>query len=202
MGKAIIPIQPNKDIMYKKYHSLFFYSILFITYFLGGIKYSIAESLNAQPENQNPDSYCFLQAGEKYKISPTLLWAISRVESKIYPYAVNYNGHKSVDVGHMQINSCWYSKIGKARWDYLFDPCYCTNIGAWILSDCIARFGNTWKAIACYNCGKDYDKLSPTLKIRVSGYVSKVYRELNYAQQYSEKQLKAKAHFDSSIIGK
>lgn len=188
--------------MYRKYHLLFFYSILFVAHFFFRINYSIAESLDVQSENRNPDSYCFLQAGEKYQISPTLLWAISRVESTLNPYAVNYNGRKSVDVGHMQINSCWYRKIGKARWDYLFDPCYCTNIGAWILSDCVARYGNTWKAIACYNCGRDFDKLSPVLKVRVWKYVSKVYKQLEFAEQYSKDQLKVASELNSNIIKK
>ena len=51
----------------------------------------------------------------------------------------------------MQINSGWYKSLGKEVWNALSDPCYCTKIGAWVLSQCVAKYGNTWEAIGCYN---------------------------------------------------
>lgn len=35
----------------------------------------------------------------------------------------------------------------------LFDACVSQQVGAWVLSDCIQRFGQTWKAVGCYYTG-------------------------------------------------
>lgn len=97
------------------------------------------------------NAFCFEEAGNFYGISPVILWAISKVESGFNNSAVNYNTDGSYDYCHMQINSSWYRLLGKESWNALADPCFCTKVGAWVLSQCIARYGYTWEAVGCYN---------------------------------------------------
>lgn len=96
---------------------------------------------------------CFEQAGIRYGIAPSLLKAISAVESGFNPVARNRNRNGSEDIGHMQINSRWLGVLasyGIGR-DQLFDPCVNTHVGAWILAQNISRLGYGWDAIGAYN---------------------------------------------------
>ncbi|MFZ2525332.1 MAG: lytic transglycosylase domain-containing protein [Candidatus Ferrigenium altingense] len=96
---------------------------------------------------------CFEQAGIRYGIAPSLLKAISAVESGSNPAARNRNRNGSEDIGHMQINSRWLGVLasyGIGR-DQLFDPCINTHVGAWILAQNISRLGYGWDAIGAYN---------------------------------------------------
>lgn len=99
-------------------------------------------------------SFCFEEAGKEYGISPQLLWAIAKHESGFKTHAINYNSNGSFDFGLMQINSSWYDKLGYERWSMLGDACYNVKTGAWILSQCMLRYGNTWEAVGCYNSSK------------------------------------------------
>jgi len=96
-------------------------------------------------------AFCFEQAADQYGLSPQLLWAICKVESNFNPKALNYNKNGSFDYGAMQINSFWYDKLGKDRWQKLSDPCFNVKVGAWILSQCVKQHGYTWEAVGCYN---------------------------------------------------
>ncbi len=109
-------------------------------------------------------------ASLEYGVSYETLYAIAKVESRLYPYAVNVSGKsyypatvegilklikgkKNYDVGLMQINSYWIRKFSlNPRW--LLDPFYNAKWGAYVLSYCQSRFGNTWKAIDCYHKGE------------------------------------------------
>ncbi|PHN95779.1 hypothetical protein CSC81_18720, partial [Tenacibaculum discolor] len=54
---------------------------------------------------------CFVAAGAKYNLSPTLLKGVALTESSGRDYAKNVSHHlktKTVDVGLMQINSGWF----------------------------------------------------------------------------------------------
>lgn len=115
------------------------------------------------------DAFCFEEAGTEYNISPQLLWAIAKNESNFNPEAINRNKNGSFDYGVMQINSCWYKKLGHERWQRLCDPCYNVRIGAWILSQCIKKHGYTWEAVGCYNS---------TDKEKGSIYANKIYRNV------------------------
>ncbi len=121
------------------------------------------------------DGYCFNEAGRYYGISPKLLWAISRVESNHKPQAMNINKNGSIDYCHMQINTFWRETLGD-RWDYLSNPCYCTFVGAWVLKQCMVRYGYTWDAVACYNSGKALHELSGERRNLVKRHVSKVIK--------------------------
>ena len=96
---------------------------------------------------------CFEQAGQRYGIAPSLLKAISAVESGFNPGARNRNRDGSEDLGHMQINSRWLpslARFGITR-ETLVDPCTNTMVGAWVLAQNIQRFGYSWDAVGAYN---------------------------------------------------
>ena len=119
--------------------------------------------------SQHVYAFCFEEAGEKYGVSPQLLWAIAKTESNFNPTAVNYNRNGSFDYGLMQINSSWYKELGRERWMNLRDACYNAKVGAWILDRCIRRYGYTWTAVGCYN------GVSNNTKVR---YAHRIYRAL------------------------
>jgi soluble lytic murein transglycosylase-like protein len=97
------------------------------------------------------EAFCFEEAGEAYGVPPGLLWAIAKVESNFNPAAVCYNRNGSYDYGVMQINSSWANKLGLRLWNSLNDPCTNVKVGAWILADCLGRYGYTREGIGCYN---------------------------------------------------
>ncbi|MBE2888908.1 lytic transglycosylase domain-containing protein [Geobacter anodireducens] len=102
----------------------------------------------------NPASaFCFEEAGNRYGISPQLLYAISKGESSFNPLAINYNTNGTYDYGLMQINSSWEPALRKLgiSWNNLADPCTNVMVGAWVLSQCIQDYGYTWPAVGCYN---------------------------------------------------
>lgn len=95
-------------------------------------------------------AFCFQEAGQRYAVSPSLLWAIAKAESNLDPSSINRNRNGSIDVGLMQINSIWAGHLG-GTWDTLGDPCTNVMVGAWILSQCIRDYGYTWQAVGCYH---------------------------------------------------
>lgn len=99
----------------------------------------------------NAHAFCFDEAGARYGINPIILRSIAKVESNFNPRAVNRNKNGSYDFGLMQINSSWARTIGLERWNSLGDACYNTMTGAWILANCMNKYGYSWKAIGCYN---------------------------------------------------
>lgn len=119
-------------------------------------------------------AFCFEDAGLTYGVSPLLLRGIARVESGENPAATNRNRNGSVDLGLMQINSSWLKPLGATAKDLIDRPCYNVMVGAWILSDCLKRYGNSWEAIGCYNA-KGHDH-------RVT-YSWKIYRELQHVSK-------------------
>lgn len=114
-------------------------------------------------------AFCFEEAGRIYGIHPNLLWAIAKVESNFNSSAVNRNGNGSYDYGVMQINSSWYKVLGKDIWMSLGNPCQNVKVGAWVLAQCIQRYGYTWEAVGCYNA---------VSKDKKQKYSKKIYMEL------------------------
>ncbi len=95
-------------------------------------------------------AFCFQEAGQRYAVSPWLLWAIAKAESDLNPSATHRNRNGTVDIGLMQINSIWSDQLG-STWASLDDPCTNVMVGAWILSQCVQDYGYTWQAIGCYH---------------------------------------------------
>ena len=96
-------------------------------------------------------AFCFEEAGQEYNISPLLLWSIAKNESGFNPTAIGRNTNGSYDYGVMQINTIWAKTLGKERWNALADPCTNVRTGAWILRQCIDKYGYNWTAVGCYN---------------------------------------------------
>jgi soluble lytic murein transglycosylase-like protein len=122
--------------------------------------------------------FCFEDAGQYYGVSPQLLWAIAKVESNFNPKAINRNKNGTYDIGLMQINSSWLPYLKKHGIDpsLLWDPCYNAHVGAMVLRHCIDTYGYGWRAVDCYNKGKNAKENSM--------YVWKVYKSLLQAQAY------------------
>ncbi|MCL2761524.1 MAG: lytic transglycosylase domain-containing protein, partial [Desulfuromonadales bacterium] len=83
--------------------------------------------------------------------------------------AIGRNKNGTYDYGVMQINSSWAKTLGRERWNALSDPCTNIKTGAWILRQCVDKFGYTWKAVGCYNSS------TPS---KGSVYAHKVYNAL------------------------
>lgn len=130
---------------------------------------AMSAAAHAQEHSAADDPYCFEAAGRVYEVSPLTLWAISRAESRHDNAARNVNRNGTYDRCHMQINSSWRSALGEERWNALDSPCYCTYVGAWILAQCVSRYGHTWEAVGCYN--------APSRDKRTA-YAMTVYRTL------------------------
>lgn len=107
---------------------------------------------------------CWAAAAHRYDLPVELLYAIGHVESRHNPRAIsppNRNG--SHDIGVMQINSDWLpalARYGITRRDLIDKPCTNIQVGAWILSQEVQRFGYTWYAIGAYNAGPVTPKMS------------------------------------------
>lgn len=72
----------------------------------------------------------------------------------------NENGTE--DVCLMQINSSNFdglARYGITREKLLDDPCTCVQVGAWILSEKIRRYGKTWRAVGAYNAKSENKRL-------------------------------------------
>ena len=96
-------------------------------------------------------AFCFDEAAQQHGLSPRLLRSIAMVESGCRPAAVHVNSNGSTDLGMMQVNSSWISKLGLDTGRLLRDPCYNVMTGARILRQCVDRYGYTWEAVGCYN---------------------------------------------------
>ncbi len=105
---------------------------------------------------------CFEQAGARYGVAPSLLEAISKVESDRNPLARNLNRDGSEDLGHMQINSRWLRILSAYGIDRqkLLDPCLNTHIGAWILAQNFHRLGYGWDAVGAYNARSPHKRIA------------------------------------------
>lgn len=96
---------------------------------------------------------CFYLASQYYQIPEPLLKAIAYTETGMNPYAIGKNTNGSYDIGLMQINSSWLPKLQRVGIEKkeLFEPCKNIQVGAWILSENIKRYGMGIRAIGAYN---------------------------------------------------
>jgi soluble lytic murein transglycosylase-like protein len=119
-----------------------------------------------------PARACWQEVGERYGISPYLLYAMAKTESGLNPNAVNRrNANGSMDVGLMQINSAWFPRLKALGIEesQLYDACTNLEVGAWILAQNMRRLGRSWGAVGAYNAASADKRL---------GYARKVYRNL------------------------
>lgn len=128
---------------------------------------------------------CFEEAGLHYNIPPNLLFVIAKVESKLNPYALNVNSNGSYDIGIMQINSSWLKKLALVGVQHkdLIDGCKNIQVGAWILSQNIKKYGLTLEAIGRYNSATPYYKQK---------YVQRIFKEYSMQKETQFIQLSSK----------
>jgi soluble lytic murein transglycosylase-like protein len=99
---------------------------------------------------------CWAQAAAAHRVDPLLLKAIGWHESRGRTHAIGSplrDGNRAIGV--MQINTIHLPVLqqhGISKGD-LFEPCTNINVGAWVLADCVNRFGETWRAVGCYYAG-------------------------------------------------
>ena len=122
-------------------------------------------------------SNCYVEAGKKYNIDPTLIYSIAEQESSHNPTAINKaNNNGSADLGIMQINTIWLptlAKYGASRND-LFDACYNIHIGTWVLAQSFSRWGYNHAAIGAYNVG--FGKSPNRVRLRAN-YAAKIQKK-------------------------
>lgn len=114
---------------------------------------------------------CFVIASVQYQIPTKLLKAIAKIETNFNEYAIHFNTNHTYDIGIMQINSSWLTKLNKVGINQadLLDGCKNIQIGAWILAINIKQHGFTTKAIGAYNSQS---------KVNQEIYARKVLRNL------------------------
>ena len=97
-----------------------------------------------------PAAACWHEAGERYHVSPALLYAIARTESGLNPAAVNRNRNGSVDIGLMQINWKFHGRHFDSM-QALFDPATNLDYAARYLKALLKEHGDVEKAVAHYH---------------------------------------------------
>lgn len=100
---------------------------------------------------------CFQDAARIYAVPEALLRAIAQVESgsRDARTVENRNADGSRDLGRMQINTGWLPVLERFGIDEekLRDECTSIKVGAWIVSQNVAKHGLNWTAVGSYNVG-------------------------------------------------
>lgn len=137
-------------------------------------------ALEVDSRGKIPFERCFVEAGSRYSVEPSLLIALAHTESHFNPRALNERSETDKDIGIMQIWSNWLPKLEKYNISEsdLLNPCININIGAWILSQNFASHGMNLTSLGAYNAG--FKPRNEHIRI---AYVEKVIPKLHYYRQ-------------------
>jgi peptidoglycan DL-endopeptidase CwlO len=120
-----------------------------------------------------PYANLFVQAGNKYGVSPKLLAAVAKVESGYNPKAVSPAGAQ----GLMQLMPGTAKGLGVKN---SFDPAQAIDGAAKLLKSLLSEFGRTDLALAAYNAGPGavhrYDGIPPYAETQ--NYVRRIMADL------------------------
>jgi soluble lytic murein transglycosylase-like protein len=151
---------------------------------------SLSNTAKAEPKLSQTELSCIYMSAYSYKVNPLLLLAIAKTESGFNRYAINKNKNGTIDYGMFQINSSNLNRF-KIHPTYVTNNvCYASKVAAYILSSCIATYGNTWRAVDCYNKGKNAKNTSE--------YVWKTYKNLVSLSNQSPEIIKTSYNYQQS----
>jgi soluble lytic murein transglycosylase-like protein len=113
---------------------------------------------------------CWHDAAKSYGLEPLELGAIACVESRLNAGAISPVGARGV----MQVMPSNAHAVGMHP-DLLWDACTNIYMGAFVLAQMKARYGNTWEAVGAYNASCTKLKGASCRKARTE-YAWLVYR--------------------------
>jgi len=125
-----------------------------------------------------------IKSADENNIPLSLAFALSWVESRFSPYAVNKN-HYSIDRGLFQLNSTSFPHLTEKDF---FDPEINSRYGLEYLKKCIEEGGNEIVGLAMYNAGKTRVKKGMT-----------PYKTLHYISQIQEYRKKIEEDFADTM---
>ena len=128
----------------------------------------LAKSAFAAPAN------CWDYAASHFRLDPWRLMAIAGVESRFTHGATGQNNNATTDLGLMQINTIHLpeaARYGLSRTDIQYDSCKNIVFAAYILRQCVNKYGDNVWGYGCYH--------SQTRQ-RQYNYGMKVVREYNF----------------------
>lgn len=117
---------------------------------------------------------CLIDSSKRNNVNPDVLLAIAKVESGFNPSAENVNKDGTKDYGMFQINERNLKWLGLDV-EQVINPCTASYVAGFILKRCINEYGYSWKAVDCYNKGKNAKENSKYVK-----NVQKVLKEMGY----------------------
>jgi soluble lytic murein transglycosylase-like protein len=96
---------------------------------------------------------CIIDAATYHHVNQTILYALAKHESRLNPSFIGKNKNGSIDIGLLGINSIHLNKLSKfgVTKERLLDPCVNAYVGAWLYSQKIGKYGNTWEAVGAYH---------------------------------------------------
>lgn len=139
--------------------------------------FAVSTSVFSSLAHANLNGNCYVDAGRKYNIDPTLIYSIAEQESSHNPSAVNTsNSNGTSDLGIMQINTFWLPTLAKhgASKNDLFDACYNIHFGTWVLAQSFSKWGYSHQAIGAYNAG--FGKSANRVRLRKE-YADKIQKK-------------------------
>ncbi|WP_165873408.1 lytic transglycosylase domain-containing protein [Parasulfuritortus cantonensis] len=119
---------------------------------------------------RSADAECWGDAARAYGLDPMELGAIACVESSMNINAVSPVGARGV----MQVMPSHAARFGLDP-ALLFDACTNIYMGAYVLAEMKAKYGDTWEAVGAYNAACTKLKGHACRKAR-SDYAWAVYR--------------------------